>query len=223
MTTYLVNDIYMAVQGEGVQTGVAMVLLRLHGCQVGCPWCDTKETWDVDTHYKCDTLAEILGTNPKYTETTPSDILAYIQANLKGPKWVLVTGGEPAVQSLGLLVKTLQQGGYKVALETSGTELGHIDAGFDWICVSPKMNMPGGKAILPEAIAVADEVKHVVGKQGDIDLLDTLLKSITLKESAQICLQPVSRSQRATILCVETVQQRGWRLSVQTHKYLNLP
>lgn len=217
---YPVNDCYSCIQGEGVQTGVAMVLLRLHGCAVGCPWCDTKETWQFDTGHEVSSLAEALGANPRYVFLSPETITDHIVASHPGPKWVLVTGGEPAQYDLRPLVNALKGEGYQVALETSGTELGHLGAEFDWICVSPKLNMPGGKLVRAEALAGADEIKHVVGRPADIDELDALLAGQVLKTAVQICLQPVSLSEKATQLCMETVQARGWRLSVQTHKYI---
>lgn len=219
---YPVNDLYTCVQGEGVQTGVAMVLLRLHGCAVGCPWCDTKETWEFEPQNQVDTLAAALGANPRYVYLSAAAIASHIQAEHSGPKWVLVTGGEPAQYNLRPLVGAIHQIGLKAAIETSGTEVGHVGAGFDWVCVSPKLNMPGGKAIQPGALAVADEVKHVVGRQKDIDELDALLTDVPLKPEVQICLQPVSTSEKATALCLEVVQQRGWRLSVQMHKYIGV-
>lgn len=220
---YPVNNCYICLQGEGVQTGVAMVLLRLHGCAVSCPWCDTKETWDFDEANQVDTLEQALGADPQYTYLTSSDIAAYIKSNYPSPKWVLVTGGEPAQYDLEPLVADLHAVGYKVALETSGTEIGHVKADFDWICVSPKINMPGRKTIKPEALAIADEIKHVVGTQKDIEKLDNLLLQMELKEDVQLCLQPVSLSPKATRLCIQTVQDRGWRLSLQTHKLIDLP
>ncbi len=135
---------------------------------------------------------------------------------------MLVTGGEPAQYELGALVQSLHDTGYKVAIETSGTETGQIGAGFDWVCVSPKLNMPGGKHFLPHTLESADEIKMVIGKQADIDALDALLARVTLKPEVQICLQPVSMSQKATQLCLDVVQQRGWRLSLQTHKFLDI-
>src|SRR5215510_2463493 len=104
---YPVNDCYTCVQGEGVQTGVAMVLLRLHGCDVGCPWCDTAQTWRFEAENERPTIKD-----------------------------------------------ALDEKGYKVALETSGTEAGHLGARIDWICVSPKIDMPGGKTIKLEALEV---------------------------------------------------------------------
>lgn len=220
---YRVNNIYPTVQGEGVMTGVPMVLLRLHGCGVGCPWCDTRETWHVDSANKVSSIEAALGANANWCEASPSELAAYIARNHAGPKWVMVTGGEPADQDLEALVHALHDAHFKVALETSGTANGHLWAAFDWVCVSPKIDMPGGKKILREAIESADEIKMVVGKQADIDKLEGLLEQCRTKDNVAICLQPVSQSTKATQLCLQTVQQRGWRLSIQTHKYLDLP
>src|SRR5258708_34472275 len=121
---YPVNDCYTCVQGEGVQTGVAMVLLRLHGCDVGCPWCDTSETWHFDQANERTQIREVLGTTPCYAFTSARDIADYIRANHPRPKWGLVTGGEPAQYPLKSLAEVLHGQGYKVALETSGTETG---------------------------------------------------------------------------------------------------
>ncbi|HSH03374.1 MAG TPA: 7-carboxy-7-deazaguanine synthase QueE [Anaerolineae bacterium] len=219
---YPVNDCYICVQGEGVQTGVAMVLLRLHGCGVGCPWCDTKETWDVLPELERESWDEVLGANGRYLRASAAAIAAYIKQKFLGPRWVLLTGGEPSQYELGPLVAALQGAGYQVALETSGTERGHLTAGCDWVCVSPKIDMPGGKEIVGETIRTADEIKHVVGREADIEALDRLLAAHPPPAGAQICLQPVSTSKKATQLCVETVQARGWRLSVQVHKYIGV-
>lgn len=223
MTTYPVNTIYSTIQGEGCQTGMAMVLVRLQGCAVGCPWCDTKETWAIDDHFRVDTIDGAIQKSMSWYSATASELVAYVAVNLPGPRWILVTGGEPANYPLGELVGAFQDAGYKVALETSGTETGHLDANFDWICVSPKIKMPGKKLVRPEACAVADEIKHVVGRQADVDALDSLLSTIVFCKPAQVCLQPVSQSQVATALCIQTVKERGWRLSLQTHKYIQLP
>lgn len=220
---YRVNDIYTCVQGEGCQTGQAMVLLRLHGCGVGCPFCDTKETWDVNPAHCVASIGEARGANPKYTIVGPHTIAQYIRWHHAGPAWVLLTGGEPADQPLGPLVEELHTSGYKVAIETSGTATGVLLAGCDWVCVSPKIGMPGGRQVLREVIEVADEIKMVIGKETDLDRLDVLLAENPTKPGVQICLQPMSQNDRATKLCIETVQARGWRLSVQLHKYLRLP
>lgn len=219
---YPVNDCYTCIQGEGVQAGMPMVLLRLHGCEVGCPWCDTKETWAFDRTQEVSTIADALGDNSRYAALSAEAIAQYIRQKHPGPKWVLVTGGEPAQYDLKPLVSALHQRRYQVALETSGTETGHLAAGFDWVCVSPKLNMPGGKVVKAEALASANEIKHIVGRQQDINNLDVLLTENFVPDEAQICLQPVSLSRKATDLCIAVVQARGWRLSLQTHKYIGV-
>lgn len=220
---YQVNDIYPCIQGEGCLTGMAMVLLRLQGCGVGCPWCDTKETWEPDNRQnEVHNILDMLGQSPKWIDLHQSEIVYYISQNCPGPKWVLLTGGEPAEQELESLCNALHDAGYKIALETSGTATGHVKASIDWVCVSPKIDMPGGKAIIPEAVAVADELKFVIGKKGDLNKLNTLISQVKLKSDCQICLQPVSQSKKATKLAIDIVQKKGWRLSIQTHKYLDL-
>lgn len=229
MTIYKVNNIYPSVQGEGCMTGVPMVIVRLQGCGVGCPWCDTKETWGVEQKHEVVNPDDAFNSDgkqsPKWIRYSASEIAAYVRRTHPGPKWILLTGGEPAEQDLEALVNALHDAGYRVALETSGTALGLLNASLDWVCVSPKIGMPGGRPILHEVMACADEIKHVIGKQADIDKLDALLADCkaVLKESVEICVQPVSQSPKATALCIETCLKRGWRLSVQTHKYLDLP
>lgn len=218
--SYYVNDIYTTIQGEGCLTGVAMVLVRLQGCGVGCPWCDTKETWQEGQFDQTEKyLSGALGSNEKYVSMTAEKIAEMVKNHYPGPKWILVTGGEPGEQHLAPLVTKLHKFGYKVALETSGTMTGQLKASFDWVCVSPKIGMPGGRLLHTGAIEEADEIKMVVGRQNDIDNLIDLIDNYNLKENVQICLQPVSRSEKATDLCMEYVTRMGWRLSLQVHKF----
>lgn len=216
-----INDIYPCIQGEGVQTGVPMVLVRFHGCPVACPFCDTKETWDIKPDMEEQAIHDALGTNEKFATLAPSELNKYITDQYPTFKWVLVTGGEPAQYRLAPMVAALHDGGRRVAIETSGTEIEHINAGFDWICVSPKLYMPGKRRVLPPAIATADEIKFVVGRERDLDILDQLLALTVQKATVQICLQPMSTDPKATALCIKTVQERGWRLSLQTHKFVD--
>jgi len=220
--SYPVNDIYTSIQGEACNTGVPMVLVRLQGCDVGCPWCDTKETWHVAEEHRELTMELALGTSPRYAMQSGDEIIEYIKTSHKGPKWILVTGGEPARYDLTDLVASAHKSGYKVALETSGTETGHLSANFDWVCVSPKLNMPGNRDVLPAAMSSADEIKHVVGRQKDIDQLETLLAQCVLKDGSQVCLQPLSTSNTATELCITTATRNSWRLSIQLHKYISV-
>ncbi len=214
---YPINNIYACVQGEGCQTGVPMVMLRLQGCDVGCPWCDTKETWLLNPAYSRSEFD--LNTEPTYSWQDSRAIGDHLRERFPSFKWVLISGGEPAQYDLSALTELLHDRGLRVSLETSGTE--QIRGHFDWVTVSPKIDMPGGKQIEPGALTRADEIKMVIGKPADIARLDKLLEQNNL--GATICLQPVSQSLKATQLCLETVQARGWRLSIQVHKYLNLP
>ena len=216
------NDIYPTIQGEGCLTGTPMVLIRLQGCGVGCPWCDTKETWENDPANRVVVLQDAMGTNARWIDASAETIAS--KARQAGPslRWALVTGGEPAEQELAPLVDALHDAKFKVAIETSGTALGHVGAAFNWVCVSPKFSMPGGKPVLPRAFLDADEIKQVVGKAADIERLDAFLASATIRPTCTISLQPVSQSAKATELCVATCLERGWRLSLQMHKYLNV-
>jgi 7-carboxy-7-deazaguanine synthase len=216
------NDLYSTIQGEGVMTGVPMVLVRLQGCGVGCPWCDTKETWLTAAQNRVGTIRATLGTNPRWTDADPAEIARAARKASPALTWALVTGGEPAEQELAPLVAALQQEGFRVAIETSGTATRHLGVGFDWVCVSPKMDMPGGKPVLPDVVARADEIKMVVANPADLEALDLLLGQTdrSPKRNQVVSLQPVSQQPKATELCLKTCMERGWRLSGQIHKYL---
>lgn len=221
---YKVNAVYSTVQGEGCLTGTPIFLLRLQGCSVGCPWCDTKETWTVEPQHQVNDFWQLEPGHPYWIEKTQSEIVQHLTNYLQpGPTWVMLTGGEPAQQDLKSLVIALHDAGYKVSLETSGTATGHIGANLDWVCVSPKFGMPGGRSVLAEAVRKADELKFVVGKKLDLIRILQFLKDHPLKPGCQICLQPLSFNEKATQLCIETVITNGWRLSLQMHKYLGLP
>lgn len=215
---YAVNDVYPCIQGEGAMTGMPMALVRLHGCTVGCAFCDTKETWMSHHMNQHETILEILGTNARWAEVEPSAIIEAIQSLAPGLRWVLLTGGEPAEQDLGPLVAALHEKGYLVAVETSGTAPGVIGAKADWVCVSPKVSR---KAIIPEVMAIADEVKMVVGVDVDIAKLRELLTKFPPRAGCRVSLQPMSASPAATALCMKTCMATGWSLSLQTHKWIN--
>lgn len=219
---YRVNDLYACIQGEGQNTGLPMALLRLHGCPVGCPWCDTKETWAVDPDFRVDILDAALGANPAYCELPPITIAQEIRIRYPSLSWVLLTGGEPAEQPLAPLVAALQGEDLRVALETSGTAPGHVGVGLDWVCVSPKFDMPGGKAVRRDAVAEADEITWVVGRQEHIDRLLQFIDEYALADHVAIAVQPLSQSSKATDLCIEACHRYGWHLSIQAHKYLNI-
>jgi 7-carboxy-7-deazaguanine synthase len=220
-TLYNISDIYPAIQGEGCQTGIPMVILRTQGCAVGCSFCDSKATWALNIANQVLTIPEALGDSEKYVCADAETLATYIKANYPTFQWVLLTGGEPAEQDLADLVKALHRAGYKVALETSGTAGGHIGVSFDWICVSPKIGMPGGKGILSAAVRPADEIKFVIGKLADLAKLEKFLQDYPTKATCTVCVQPMSASEKATQLCIEAAQKKGYRLSLQTHKLIS--
>jgi 7-carboxy-7-deazaguanine synthase len=131
--TYRVNDLYATIQGEGRMVGTPMILLRLHGCSVGCAFCDTKETWAVGEAalpWRRATLEEARGSNDLWAELDEEAVAAAVRAErdtkAPGVEWVLLTGGEPAEQPIRPLVGALHRAGFKVAIETSGTARGHL-------------------------------------------------------------------------------------------------
>jgi 7-carboxy-7-deazaguanine synthase len=197
-----------------------MVLCRLQGCDVGCSFCDTKETWSVDDLNRRDDLTAALGVNELFAEVTPrelADSIASIAGNLE---WVLITGGEPAIYDLRELLDSLHRIGYKTAVETSGTR--PLQGRPNWVCVSPKVDMPGGQSLVADVVSLADELKFAVGKKSDVETAISILQSMETKPGVQICVQPLSLSRKATALCLETALELGWRLSLQTHKLIGI-
>ena len=208
-------------------TGTPMVLVRTQGCSVGCPWCDTKETWHTKGAPVTSLSALLAEPRPNPTGWEASGSKAAEGAMWLSPsvRWVLLTGGEPGEQHRDDLLSfshALRSAGRRLAIETSGTSEAVLVALADHLCVSPKLDMPGGLAVLPNVMSCATEVKMVIGRQADIDALDELLERCPTL--GQVYLQPLSCSSRATQLCIDTCLERGdWRLSIQTHKGLGLP
>lgn len=227
MTPLRINDVYPTIQGEGVQAGVPMVLIRLQGCGVGCPWCDTRETWRISPETRLSSLDSLIASDvpAAWAEASPDEVAAFARS-VSPPAFhmALVTGGEPADQELAPLVRSLRGVGLASALETSGTALGHVGAGFDWVCVSPKEGMPGGKSVREAAVTEADEIKFVVGKPGDVEKAARFVErfAASIKPTACILLQPLSDSAKAVQVCIDECMARGWRLSLQTHKQAGL-
>lgn len=220
---YHVNEAYASIQGEGSLAGIPMIILRTQGCGVLCSFCDSKQTWALADDAFTGEWADALAHPAKWTDREGHAIARALRDQFPGEiNWVLLTGGEPAEQPLAPLIRALHDRGYSVALETSGTALGHVGAEIDWVCVSPKVNMPGGLAVLPAAIATADELKFVIGRESDLATIEDILQWPT-KPDVTIALQPMSQSPRATALCVQVCMARGWRLSLQLHKYIDQP
>lgn len=220
---YPINEIFQTLQGEGVFTGVPAVFIRLQGCPVGCSWCDTKQTWEKEQD-KQTTLGDIALKTLDSDTWAMADSDALIQLmKAKGftAKHIVITGGEPCIYDLTPLTASLEQSGYQCQIETSGTYPIQCSEN-TWVTVSPKVGMKGGLEVLAQAVNRANEVKHPVAREKDIEALDAILALHASDNLPIVALQPISQKVAATKLCIETCIQRNWRLSIQTHKYLNI-
>ena len=220
---YPINEMFQTLQGEGFYTGVPAIFIRMQGCPVGCSWCDTKHTWEKLADRET-SLGDILVKNIESDAWGNADAEMLIDTIARQgwtARHVVITGGEPAIYDLRPLTSALEAAGFGCQIETSGTHSIHCSDA-TWVTVSPKVNMRGGYDVLPQALARADEIKHPVGRERDIEALDELLAGINDDKQRIIALQPISRKEAATTLCIDTCIARNWRLSMQTHKYLNI-
>lgn len=216
-----INEIFETIQGEGYYTGVPAIFIRLQGCDVGCSWCDTKHTWGFEPSQQCE-FGEIIGVSgdkPRWANASVENLVAQLQTY--SATHVVLTGGEPCIYDLRDLCERLLQRSYTVQVETSGT-YPILVSSKAWVTVSPKVAMQGGKPILEQALLRADEIKHPVAREKDIENLHELLSGVSGDKDLTICLQPISQQARATQLCIQTCIKNNWRLSLQTHKYLGI-
>ncbi|RJX72856.1 7-carboxy-7-deazaguanine synthase QueE [Vibrio sinensis] len=223
VTEYKINEMFQTIQGEGVFTGVPAVFVRLQGCPVGCAWCDTQQTWDSAPENEV-SLNEVLvksSDSPTWSRVSTRDIL--VQYHQKGytAKHIVITGGEPCIYDLTSLIEAFESIGCQCQIETSGTYAIQATPN-TWVTVSPKVAMKGKLPILDSALQRANEIKHPVATQKDIEQLDLLIERAMVSTETIIALQPISQKLRATQLCIDTCIERNWRLSVQTHKYLDI-
>lgn len=219
-----INEIFNSVQGEGSFTGTPSVFVRLQYCPVGCPWCDTKHTWE-KRDSEVIPFAAMLGKSSdssNWADTTIETLSAFLCAQPE--KHIVITGGEPCTYDLTELTTSLIRFGKTVQIETSGTA--KIEAHEDtFVTLSPKINMPGGLKVLAEAAYRADEIKMPVGKFRDVEILKEFLQTFAVTASSEapiVYLQPLSQNEKATELCIEQARLYGWRLSAQLHKYLKI-
>ena len=194
-----VMETFYSLQGEGFHQGKAAFFIRLAGCDVGCVWCDVKESWDASKH-------------PHRT------IQSLVEEAASHPSpLVIITGGEPLLHQLGPLTNALKAIGKQVHLETSGSS--PLTGSFDWICVSPKKF----KAPLPEVLLKADELKVIVFNRHDLSWGESFQTQVPT--SCILFLQP-EWDQRATVtpLIISHIEQNHkWLLSLQIHKYVQIP
>lgn len=201
--TLPVMEHFYTLQGEGFHQGRAAYFVRLGGCDVGCVWCDVKESWDADVHPKM-TVDEIVQT---VINNTAAD---------KKPL-VVITGGEPLMHDLTQLTAALQNAGFETNIETSGSS--PLSGSWNWICLSPKKF----KAPLPEVVPHANELKVVVFNKSDFEWAEKYAALVS--PDCKLYLQPEwDKASTITPVIIEYIKQHPkWELSLQIHKYINVP
>ena len=199
-------EAFYTLQGEGSHSGKAAYFIRLGGCDVGCVWCDVKDSWDAGKH-PVKTIDQIIATIKK-------DIPANQQSTLP---IIVITGGEPLMHDLTALTQSLHDAGFTINIETSGSS--PLSGELDWICLSPKKF----KAPLPEVIPMANELKIVVFNKSDFAWAEQYAAAVS--PNCKLYLQPEwDKREQMTPLIVNYIKQHPrWQLSLQTHKYIGVP
>jgi len=189
---------FYTLQGEGYHKGSAAYFIRIGGCDVGCHWCDVKESWDAERHPPTP-IDQIVSSAKSYSDT------------------VVVTGGEPLMWNMDPLCQALHQLEIQIHIETSGAY--PVTGSWDWFCLSPKKN----KLPIDQAYACADELKMIIYNKDDFKFAEQQAERVGAE--CKLFLQPEwSRREKLMPLIVEYVLQNPrWKASLQTHKYLNIP
>lgn len=189
---------FYTIQGEGFHQGRAAYFIRLGGCDVGCVWCNVKESWDANKHplVNVEKLVE-------QVQQTPA-------------KLVVITGGEPLMHDLNFLTQKLQQAGFETNIETSGSS--PLSGAWNWICLSPKKF----KAPLPEVVPFANELKIIIFNKTDFKWAEEYAAQAA--PSCKLYLQPEwSKAAEMTPLIVDYIMANPqWELSLQIHKYIGV-
>jgi len=194
-----VMEAFYTIQGEGFHQGKAAYFIRLGGCDVGCVWCDVKESWNEDAHPK-KTVQEIVSAACSYPG-----------------RLAVVTGGEPLMHDCTELTNKLSQAGFTTNIETSGAY--PLSGEWDWICLSPKKF----KAPLPEILPLANELKVVIYNKSDFEWAEQWAARVA--PGCKLFLQPEwSRSDIVTPLIIDYIKNHPqWEFSLQLHKYIHVP
>ena len=192
-------EAFYTLQGEGYHQGKAAYFIRLGGCDVGCVWCDVKESWDANAH-------------PIKSITEIAD-----EAKKNPARLAVVTGGEPLLHNLTALTDALHAGGFQTNIETSGSS--SLSGEWDWICLSPKKF----KAPLPEVLQKADELKVVIFNSSDFKWAEK--HAALVSQNCKLYLQPEwNKASIVTPLIIDYIKSHPqWELSLQIHKYINVP
>jgi len=192
-------EAFYTLQGEGYHQGKAAYFIRLGGCDVGCVWCDVKDSWDAGRH-------------------PLQSVDAIVQEAARHPgRLAVVTGGEPLMHDLQALTDALHAAGFQTNIETSGSS--PLSGDWDWICLSPKKF----KAPLPEVVPQADELKVIIFNKSDFAWAGQWAAQTA--PSCKLYLQPEwSKADAMTPLIVDYIKAHPrWELSLQIHKYINVP
>ncbi len=194
-----VMEEFYTLQGEGYNMGKAAYFVRVGGCDVGCAWCDSKESWNA----KLFPPVEVKDVAERASQTPA--------------KTVVVTGGEPSLYQLDIFTKALKDKGITVMLETSGAH--RLTGSWDWICLSPKKNSPPRKEIYPRA----NELKVIIQKKADLQWAEQ--NAALVSQDCKLFLQPEwSVSEKILPLLIDYVMAHPqWRISLQAHKYMRIP
>ena len=198
-----VMESFYTIQGEGFYQGRAAYFIRLGGCDVGCVWCDVKDSWDASKH-PVRSIEEIVSE-------------AESACGSSREKLAVVTGGEPLLHKLDELTAKLKKAGYQTNIETSGSS--PLSGSWDWVCLSPKKF----KAPLPEVVPFANELKVVIFNKSDFDWAEKFAQQV--KNNCKLYLQPEwDRAEQVTPMIINYIKQNPkWELSLQLHKYINVP
>lgn len=194
-----VMEHFYTIQGEGYHQGKAAYFIRLGGCDVGCVWCDVKDSWDAGKH----PLFNVKSLTLKVKETSA--------------QIVVITGGEPLMHNLDELTRELQTAGLQTNIETSGAH--PLSGRWNWICLSPKKF----KAPLPEILPLANELKVVVFNKSDFEWAEQYAAQVS--PNCRLYLQPEwDKAETVTPLIIDYIKANPqWQLSLQVHKYINVP
>jgi 7-carboxy-7-deazaguanine synthase len=194
----LMEEFY-TIQGEGFHSGKAAYFVRIGGCDVGCHWCDVKESWDASLH-PLKSVDEMIKNASEYPA-----------------KAVVITGGEPCMYNLNYLTQTLKSKGIQTFLETSGAY--QITGVWDWVCLSPKKTNPP----LQDSFKQANELKVIIHNNNDFEWAEK--NASMVNDSCLLFLQPEwSKSKQMMEGITDYVMRNPkWNISLQTHKYMNIP
>lgn len=193
----LMEEFY-TIQGEGFHTGKAAYFIRIGGCDVGCHWCDVKESWNAELH-PATTIDSVVNHAKEYSDT------------------VVITGGEPLTWNMGPITKALKDRGLLVHIETSGAY--SLSGEWDWICLSPKKTKPP----VAEVYEKADELKIIIYNNHDFKWAEE--HAAKVGPNCKLFLQPEwsKREQMTSKIADYVMANPKWQISLQTHKYIGLP